>query len=183
MEILTAATAAISSAAGAVSGAVSSVAGAVGLSGGSSALFSALGGVGTLVSAMGAIREGDARATALEQQAADARVDAQQASLEGLQQRSSLKRQLVQALGERDVAYAASGVDLSFGTPAAAREQQEVDAERALSLSDANADLKRNRLLERASSYMSQAGEARRAGSIKAAGSVLSGAYAIGRKG
>jgi hypothetical protein len=167
----------IGTAASAVGGAASTI-GSVG-----SVLGGILGGGASLVSAMAAHRAGEARAGALMSQAADAQADAAQTSIVGEQRQTSLKRDLLMSLGKRDVAYAASGVDLSFGTPVIARQEAVADAGRAIAQDQAGTEQTRLRLLGRAGQLRIQAGQSADAGDINAIGDLLTGGYRLLRRG
>lgn len=164
--------------------AVSSVAsGAAGLAKGGSMFANILQGGMGLVGAMSAVREGDAKASALRAQAEDARFDARTEEINTINRQASLRRDLAQALGKRDVAYAASGVDLSFGTPDVARDQALDDANRALTGEQADADMRAGRLRERATQYRRMADDARTAGRTKALLSIGEAGLGMARRG
>ncbi|PPQ39375.1 hypothetical protein SAMN06265338_103221 [Rhodoblastus acidophilus] len=167
-------------AATAATSAVSSVGSAIG---GASTFASILQGGAGLVGAMSAVRSGDAQAEALRQAALDAEQDRRAVGVDSINQQTSLRKALIQSLGERDVAYAASGVDTSFGTPAVARQAAEADTQNALSQVQDDTAAKQARLSARAASYRQQASEASSAGWIKGVGSILTaGAGILGRK-
>lgn len=73
----------------------------------------------------------------------------------------TMRRDLLRRLGERDVAYASSGVDLSFGTPGQARDEAIADTNRALAIDTETANYNRSRLDERAAGFRQRAREAR----------------------
>lgn len=148
-----------------------------------SMLSSILQGTAGLVGAMGAVRAGQAQAEAYRMQAGDARIDARQEEIAGMQREDGLKRKLLASLGERDAATAASGVDLSFGTPVVARDQAMEDANRAVSMNQGETEMRRARLMARAASYQRMASEAESAGLTKGIGSLLMTAGSIGRRG
>lgn len=123
------------------------------------------GGLGVL-GLVSSISAGNAEATEMELAAMDA--DSEQAleNLKGIDRRRSLKLAAADAIGEMDVAYAASGVDLSFGTAAQARNEALREADLGLT-SEATTTMGRlSRLQERASSYRRMAKQKRRAGWI-----------------
>lgn len=146
-------------------------------------LSSILQGSAGLVGAMGAVRAGQSQAEAYRMQAGDARIDARQEEIAGMQREDGLKRKLLASLGERDAATAASGVDLSFGTPVIARDQAMEDANRAVSMNQSETEMRRARLMARAASYQRMASEAESAGMFKGVGSLLLTAGSIGRRG
>jgi hypothetical protein len=127
------------------------------------------GGMGVL-SAMSALRAGQAQSEMYLSQAADTRLDVTQEAIDATDRQTGLRKQLLAALGERDTAYAASGVDLSFGTPVQARTEAVQDANDAISVDQSNSDLRKSRLRSRAAGYEAMAADAKSAGSAKAAG-------------
>lgn len=131
------------------------------------------GGAG-LMSAMAAVRQGTAQKEADLQSANQAEMDAAQQQIVGATQTNSLKSQLVATLGQRDVAYGSSGVDLSFGTPAVARSAAIEDAGSAVATTDANTDAQSDRLRQRAAVYRQMAGQAKDAGDVTATGELIS---------
>jgi hypothetical protein len=180
------AAAALSAVAGGISSAASSVGGALGLTGGTAAAAgtAASGGLGllgkgslltgllsggaTIASMMGSLQQGDAQAASYEGAANDALMESGIEATRGIERRDNLKRALLERLGQQDVAAAASGVDLSFGTPAMARDEAQRDAERALVTDQSTEDLRKSRLQERASQMRIAAASARSGGRIKA---------------
>lgn len=171
----------ISAGAGAIGTALTGTAGALGLTGGTAA--SILSGGATVLSVLNANRAGEMKAEALRLQAADADLGAGLEAIQGTDRRNSLKAALTQAIGDRDVAAAASGVDLSFGTPAVARQQAIRDGERALSIDQNTEDFRIARLRERAAGYRAQASGARSAGLGSAAALALEGGARMLRRG
>lgn len=148
-----------------------------------SGFASILQGGATVASVLAAQRAGAAEGQKFELAAGDAETNILIEANRATEKRISLKQSLVNALGERDVAYAASGVDLSFGTPVAARRQAVADTERALAIEKSGSDLTVARLRERAASYRLAGVNAREGALAKAAGLGLSGAADILRRG
>lgn len=138
-----------------------------------SLLGSVLQGGAGLLSSFAAIRAGQAQKEGLLQQANAADLDAGQQKIIEATKENSLKSQLVATLGQRDVAYGASGVDLSFGTPAAARSQAIVDAGSALGTDEADNGAVTSQLRARAAAYRAQAADAAAAGDTTATGTLL----------
>ena len=195
----------------AISGTVASAGSALGIGGGAAAsslggtaaaaaaasgggsLFSALGGLSTvagilsggatIASVLAAQRSGDAEASKLMYQADDADTEVRIEEVKGLERRNSIKASLIEAIGERDVAAAASGVDLTFGTPVVARREARADAERALGGDQATEEFRKARLRERAANYRIAASQARSGSLLKAASIGASGAADILRRG
>lgn len=172
---------------GAATQAVSAVASGVGsLFGGGTAMATAAGGVvapasgfsfasilqggAGLLSAMSAMRAGQSQAAMYASQAADTRLDVTQEAIDATDRQTGLRKQLLAALGERDTAYAASGVDLSFGTPVQARNEAIQEANNAIAVDQSNSDLRKSRLRSRAAGFDAMAADAKSAGAVKAAG-------------
>jgi hypothetical protein len=119
----------------------------------------------------------------LEGQAEDTRLDIGQEEVAGANRRNSIRRALLETIGDRDAAYAASGVDLSFGTPAVAREQAAASAERALGQDRDTQEINVSRLEQRAANLRSRAAFTRRAAQRTAGVNNLSMAAQILRRG
>ncbi|WP_456681668.1 hypothetical protein [Bradyrhizobium sp. USDA 3311] len=148
-----------------------------------SSAFSVLSGASTVLSMLNANRAGEAKAQALNAQADDADLQTQVEQTQGIARQTSLKKALVAQLGERDVATAAGGTDLSFGTAAVARRQDVTDSERALSVDQDTTDLRVARLRERAANYRIQGQQASAGGLGSAAALGLEGAAKLFKRG
>ena len=94
--------------------------------------------------------------------------DAEQAveTLQGINRRRSLRAAAIEAIGDMDVAHAASGVDLSFGTAAQARTDAMRELDTALTSDSGTTMTRLSRLQERASSYRRAGKRAMTAGLI-----------------
>jgi hypothetical protein len=176
---ITAGGASVASAAGAVAG-TGSILGSFGTM---STVASILAGTATVASVLAAQRAGEEKAAGFEAAASDADTESLIAANEGTERRTSLRRQLLVAVGERDVAAAASGLDLSFGTPAQARREAIEDSERALETDGQNETLRRARLAERAGNYRRMAENARGGALAKSASLVLGQTAQLARRG
>lgn len=97
--------------------------------------------------------------------AAEAEIDARAEGVAGQTRAVQLRRQMVDAMAERDIAAAAGGLDIGFGSPVQAREQVASDAERALSIDALETANRQSRLRERSASYI-RAGRAARQGGL-----------------
>lgn len=177
MEFAAGALGAIASGIGSVASASATLLPAIG--GVSSLAFSVLSGGATVASMLQHQRAGEQQARSLELQALDAEGNVGIEEVRGLERRNSIKQSLVAALGERDVAAAASGVDLSFGTPVIARREAIEEGERALTLDRQTENLRVARLRERAASYRQLASEARAGGLARASIAALEGGARI----
>ncbi|BBF92466.1 hypothetical protein [Blastochloris tepida] len=134
---------------------------------------SVLSGGATALSILANNQAADVKATSYEAMAGDAELDARIEEVKGLERRTSIKQALAEAIGARDVAAAASGVDLSFGTPRIAQKEAQRDAERALSADQYTEDLRKSRLAERAANYRMMAGSTRQGALAQSAAAVL----------
>jgi hypothetical protein len=144
---------------------------------------SILSGGATVLSVLNAQRAGDAKAMALEAQADDAIAQSRLETIQSMDRQSSLKKSLALALGQRDVATAASGTDISFGTAAIARREAISDSERALASDQATTDLNVSRLKQRAGNYRIMAEQARAGGLANAASLALEGGAKLLKRG
>ncbi|GAA2871944.1 hypothetical protein GGQ99_000962 [Aminobacter niigataensis] len=127
-------------------------------------LATVLQGTATVLGVLSSISAGNAEADALELQAQDAEREKPLENLQGIERRASIKRAMADALGAGDVAYAASGVDLSFGTARAARTDAYREADLALTTDAGTQQTRVARLSERAAGYRASAKQAKRAG-------------------
>lgn len=139
--------------------------GAVAASSGLS-LASILQGTATVLGVVSSIGAGNANAAQMELAASDAEAEQNIETLQGINRRTSIRKQMAEAIGAQDVAYAASGVDLSFGTAGAARRDAYREADLALTTATGTEQSRISRLVERAANYRAQAKQARRAGLI-----------------
>lgn len=139
----------------------------------SSLLLTALQGGATLLSVSAGLQARRAEADALEADALDAETEIDLEQLQGLARRNSLKREAFRAVGEIDAAYAASGVDLSFGSPRRARREAFRELDSAMSSDMTTETTRVNRLKERADTYRARARGVRSAGKTEAAIGIL----------
>lgn len=148
--------------------AVQGVGTALGTIGGAGATGSTIGsilqGTATALSVFAGIGAANTEADALELAAGDADREKALETLQGVERRSSIKRAMMDAIGEQNVATAASGVDLSFGTPSQARREAFREADLGLETANGTEQTRVSRLAERAASYRSRAKSTRRAG-------------------
>ena len=139
---------------GAAGAAAGTVAPAVTTTAGSGfSLATLLEGGATLLGAFSAISAGEAQADQMELAARDAEAEIPLETLQGISRRTSIKKELVDAIGSQDVAFAASGVDLSFGTPGQAKKEAFREADRALASDSGTQELRSSRLSERARNF------------------------------
>lgn len=159
-----------------IAGAATMVGGAA--SGGFS-LASLLQGTMTVLGVASAIGAGNAEAEALNAQADDAEREKPLETLQGLQRRGSIKRAMAEAVAAQDVGYAASGLDLSFGTARHARTEAFREADLALTTSQGTEETRIARLSERAANYRSMAKRARSRGLLNGLMGGLQGAMGL----
>lgn len=166
MELMTAVISTVT--AGGAAGAGATAGAAAGAGGIASALTSAstlatiISGGLSLFSATQMLNAGDADAAMFEHRAQDAEEEIDLEALNGLERRASLKKQAHDAVGEQTVAFAASGVDLTFGAPVQTREETFADLDRALTTDLGTQETRISRLKERASSNRRQGRNAQR---------------------
>lgn len=155
---------------------------AAGAAAGGLSLSSILQGSATVLGLVSSIAAGNAEAEAAELSALDAESEQSLENLKGIDRRRSLKLAAADAIGEMDAAYAASGVDLSFGTAAQARTEAFREADLGLT-SDASTTMGRfSRLQQRAAGYRTSAKRARSAGLINGLTGALGNLVQMGRR-
>lgn len=141
---------------------------ATGVFGSGISLSSILQGTATVLGIVASIGAGNAEADMLEAQAIDAEREKPLETLQGINRRQSIRRDFAEAVGAADVAYAASGVDLSFGTARQARSDAAREADLATAVDIGTEQTRINRLSERAASYRRSAKRAKRSGVLNA---------------
>ncbi|SEK37415.1 hypothetical protein SAMN04515666_101354 [Bosea lupini] len=161
MEIVGGLFTAAASAGSAVASGVSSLGGFLAGSG----VLTGLQGVTGLLSIAAKNRASQEQKQANFDKAAEAEIDAQAEGVAGQARAVQLRKGLIDAMAERDVAAASGGLDLGFGSPVQAREDASNDAERALSLDALETSGRQQRLRTRSASYI-RAGRAARAGGL-----------------
>lgn len=144
-----------------------------------STIASILQGTATALSVFAGIGAANTEADALEMAAGDAEREKALETLQGVERRSSIKRAMMDAIGEQNVATAASGVDLSFGTPGQARREAFREADLGIETANATEQTRVSRLTERAANYHSRAKSTRRAGLLTGLGKGAEGASNI----
>ena len=133
----------------------------------------------TALGAINAINAGNAQAEQLELAAQDAQREIPLETLQGITRRSSIKAQMMESVGQMDVANAASGVDLSFGTPGQARKDAFRQADLGLASDVGTEQTRVARLEERSADYRRRAKKARSSGLFDALSIGISGASSI----
>lgn len=133
----------------------------------------------TVLGMVNAVNAGNADAEAATLAAEDAAREVPLETLQGIQRRSSIKQEMMDRIGEQDVAYAASGVDLSFGTPGQARKEAFRQGDLALTSDVGTEQTRVARLQEREVNYRKRAARAKSGGWFDAAMIGLNGASSI----
>lgn len=163
--------------AAAAASSAASTAGAAATASSGISLAGILQGVATVGGLIASIDAGDADATQAELAASDAEQEQELEVLQGIDRRRSIRLAMRDAVGAAGSAYAASGVDLSFGSAAKAREDAFREADLALISDNSTQTGRIARLSERAANYRATAKRSRRLGLINGlAGAAQQGA-------
>lgn len=141
-------------------------------------LSSLLQGTASVLGMVTAISAGNADADAATQAANDAAREVPLETLQGITRRSALKAEMMDRIGQQDVAYAASGTDLSFGTPGQARKEAFRQGDLGLNSDNGTEQTRVARLNEREAEYRKRASRAKRSGMFDALQIGLKGATA-----
>lgn len=166
----------------ALTGGAAAGAGAAATGGGLS-IASILQGGATVLGIASTLSAGRAEAARLNQEAADAEVEQAQETLKGIDRRTQTRKAVLQAVGSLDTAYAAGGVDLSFGTVSQARTEFFREGDTAIG-TESGAELSRvTRLAERASNYRAAAKRAKSAALLEGIAGGLQNFSQIARRG
>lgn len=134
-----------------------------------------LSGTATVLGMVQSINAGQADAEAANLAADDAAREVPLETLKGITRRTAIKQQMMDSIGQQDVAYAASGVDLSFGTPSQARTEAFRQADLGLTSDVGTEQTQVSRLLEREANYRKRARRAKTAGFVDALTSGFTG--------
>ena len=132
-------------------------------------LSSLLQGTASVLGMVQSINAGKADAEAANAAADDAAREVPLETLQGITRRTALKKEMMDSIGQQDVAYAASGVDLSFGTPSQARTEAFRQADLGLTSDVGTEQTRIGRLQEREAEYRKRAKRARQSGLFNAA--------------
>lgn len=153
--------------AGATAGAAGATAGAAATTASTGlSISSILQGVATVGGVVASIASGNAEASNLKMQALDAEEEKTLEVVQSADRKRSLLKGAQEAVGEIDTAYAASGVDLSFGSAAQAKQDVFREADRGINSDSATTGSRLSRLSERAQNLYRMAKGARRMGVI-----------------
>lgn len=182
MEAAAAAIGALFGGGGATAAAGTAVGTGVGAATSGISLASLLQGTATVFGMVSALNAGKADAEAAELAAQDAEREKPLETLQGINRKAGIKQKMMEQIGEQDVAYAASGVDLSFGTPMATRKEAFRNADLELTSSNGTEQTRVARLDERAANYRKRAKRARSAAAMDAIGIGLKGFSSIAER-
>lgn len=116
-------------------------------------ISSILQGVATVGGLVAAISSGNAESASLKMQAADTEQQKSFETVQSVDRKRSLLAAAQDARGEINTAYAGSGVDLSFGSAAAARQKVYREADLGLTSDSSTTQMRLGRLSEQAASY------------------------------
>ncbi len=130
---------------------------------------SILQGAAGLLGMFSAISAGNAEGDALDLAAEDAAREKPLETLQGISRRTSIKAAMMEQIGSQDVAYAASGTDLTFGTPVQARKEAFRQGDLGITTAVGTEQTRIARLDEREANYRKMADKARAGGWLKAA--------------
>lgn len=130
---------------------------------------SILQGAAGLLGMFSAISAGNAEGDALDLAAEDAAREKPLETLQGISRRTSIKAAMMEQIGQQDVAYAASGTDLTFGTPVQARKEAFRQGDLGITTAVGTEQTRIARLDEREANYRKMADKARAGGWLKAA--------------
>lgn len=159
---------------GLLGGSVASAAASGSLYGGAAAagtglsISSILAGVTTVGGLVASIMAGNQQADMLKEQAKDAEEEAKLETIDSVDRKRSLLAAAQEAVGEIDVAHAASGVDLSFGSANEARRRVFRETDLGLTSDSATTQSRINRLQMRAAGYRRMAKSAKLMSRLKA---------------
>lgn len=148
-----------------------------------STISSILQGTASLLGVFSGIGAANTEASSMELAANDAEREKALETLQGVDRRTSIKRALMDSVGAQSTAYAASGVDLTFGTPAQARKEAYREADLGIETSNGTELTRVSRLDERAANLRARAKSTRRAGVLSGVGGALGTAADILNRG
>ncbi|WP_321337906.1 hypothetical protein [Breoghania sp.] len=125
-------------------------------------------GVAGVTSVLSGLAASNAQAAAYDMQARDADRQAVDEKSQGFQRQTVLKRELLRALGENDVQYAAAGIDLSGGVAKDNRDALETRATQELSIDRSDTDARIAMHKARAAGFRDLSGRSKRGGGLSA---------------
>jgi hypothetical protein len=149
---------------GAAAATTATAASTAGLFGTGLSLTSILQGVATVGGVVAAIASGNAESASLAAEARDAEAEKPLETLQSVERKRSLLQGAAEAAGDADVAHAASGVDLSFGSAREARRDIYRKVDLSLNSDSSTTGGRLDRLSERARNLFRMSRTARSAG-------------------
>lgn len=167
-------------AAGAAAGTTAAAAAAPAAAGFS--LSTLLQGTATVLGIVQSFNAGKADEAALNAAADDAKREVPLETLQGINRRTAIKQQMMESVGDQDVAYAASGVDLSFGTPLQARKEAFRQTDLGVTSDVGTEQTRVGRLQEREAEYRKRASRAKRTAMVDGVLTGLKGASSIANR-
>ena len=150
---------------------------------GSSSWLTLLQGGASALSVVSQLSAGAEKSDSLKAAALDQERQIGMDRMAGEQRQASIRRAAADQVAERDAAFAASGIDLSFGTPQLARAQDIGDAQRALGIDQGNTEMLVAQRQTQANEYRRAARSARRSATLKAVMSGLETGLSMNRRG
>lgn len=125
----------------------------------------------------------ETRAEGQRLQAEEAEAEARQEQNQSLDRQRRIRAAAVKALGESDIAYAASGIDLGFGDAAQSRGRIMDEAQSELSIDREGALSTASQYYRRGAIFRRMASETKNAGYLTAAANLFDTGYKIARRG
>lgn len=124
------------------------------------------------VSALGSIAAGAAQSRALKEQASGVRIQASEERERGAERARRSAMELERLVGAQTAAYAASGIDISAGSPSTVRERTVREGEREIDITRRNAEMAALQRQRQARGLMRDASAARFGGLSSAVGTI-----------
>lgn len=146
----------------AAAGATAAGGAAAGAAAGGFSLSTLLQGTASVLGIVNTINAGRADAEMYNAAADDAAREKPLETLQGITRRNDIKRSFMEQLGQQDVAYAASGVDLSFGTPGQVRKEAFRETDLGITSDNGTEQTRVARLDEREAEYRKRASRAKK---------------------
>lgn len=135
---------------------------------GGSGMMAAIQGGSTLLSIVSGMNAADEEAANFGMQAADAEQNIQLENLKGIGRRTSLKNEAFDVLGEQQVAFAAGGQDLTFGSPVNAQNEVFEELDSAVQSDNFTQSTRTDRLKQNAKNYRRAGRAVKKRGKLKA---------------
>lgn len=150
---------------------------------GTSPVLGILSGASSAVSILQTLRAGGQKSELADLQAMEAQTEGIGEQAAGAQRSARLKKELLRTLGENDVAFAASGVDLGYGAAADSRARSRDDAYGEIAIDRATTNARVAGFEARRISYERMSRRARSTSLLTAFGQGLEGVAKLARRG